>query len=65
MLFAGIDYHNRYSVVHVLDVAGVKLKTGRIEPNSLPGFAAFFAGFAPGTVRAVFESSMNRIMGRG
>jgi len=48
MLFAGIDYHKRYSVVHVLDVAGVKVKTGRIEPNSLPGFAAFFASFAPG-----------------
>jgi|GEM_PF-1881216 len=28
MLFAGIDYHKRYSVVHVLDAAGVKVKTG-------------------------------------
>jgi len=59
MLFAGIDYHKRYSVIHVLNGAGATVKTGRIEPNSLGGFAGFFAGFAPGSVRAVFESSMN------
>lgn len=59
MLFAGIDFHKRYSVVHVVDSSGAAVKKGRIEPNSLAGFAAFFAGFAPGSVRAVFESSMN------
>jgi hypothetical protein len=59
MLFAGIDYHKRYSVVHVVDDAGATVKKGRVEPNSLGGFAGFFAGFVPGSVRAVFESSMN------
>lgn len=59
MLFAGIDYDKRYSVVHVLDAAGATVKKGRVEPNSLGGFACFFAGFPPGSVRAVFESSMN------
>ena len=59
MLFAGIDYHKRYSVVHVVDDAGATVKKGRIEPNSLGGFAGFFAGFPKGSVRAVFESSMN------
>jgi transposase len=59
MLFAGIDYHKRYSVVHVLDAAGATVKKGRIEPNSLGGLAGFFSGFPAGSVRAVFESSMN------
>lgn len=59
MLFAGIDYHKRYSVVHVPDAAGAAVKKGRIEPNSLGGFAGFFSGFPAGSVRAVFESSMN------
>lgn len=59
MLFAGIDYHKRYSVVHVMDAAGATVKKGRVEPNSLGGFAGFFAEFPKGSVRAVFESSMN------
>ena len=59
MLFAGIDYHKRYSVVHVLDASGATVKKGRIEPNGLGGFAGFFAGFPKGSVRAVFESSLN------
>jgi len=59
MLFAGIDYHKRYSVVHVLDAEGATVKKGRVEPNSLGGFAGFFADFPAGSVRAVFESSMN------
>lgn len=59
MLFAGIDYHKRYSVIHVLDAEGATVKKGRVEPNSLGGFGGFFAGFPKGSVRAVFESSMN------
>ncbi|MEX2577817.1 MAG: hypothetical protein WD342_02070 [Verrucomicrobiales bacterium] len=59
MLFAGIDYHKRYSVVHVLDADGATVKKGRVAPNSLGGFAGFFSGFPAGSVRAVFESSMN------
>jgi len=59
MLFAGIDYHKRYSVVHVLDAAGATVKKGRIEPNGLGGFVGFFSCFPAGSVRAVFESSMN------
>jgi transposase len=59
MLFAGIDYHKRYSVLHVLDADGATVKKGRVEPNSLGGFAGFFAEFPKGSVRAVFESSMN------
>lgn len=48
-----------YSVVHVLDADGATVKKGRVEPNSLGGFAGFFAGFPPGSVRAVFESSVS------
>lgn len=59
MLTAGIDYHKRYSVVHVLDRDGKTLRKGRIEPNSLPAFAGFFRGFERQQVRCVFEASMN------
>ncbi len=59
MLFAGIDFHKLYSVVHVLDAAGATVKKGRVEPNSLAGFSAFFAGFPARSVSCVFESSMN------
>lgn len=59
MLSAGIDFHKRYSVVHVLDASGATVKKGRIEPNTSPAFEAFFSGFEKGQVRCVFESSMN------
>ena len=59
MLSAGIDYHKRYSVVHVLDAAGGTVKKGRVEPNSEAAFAAFFSGFGEACVRCVFEASMN------
>jgi len=59
MLYAGIDFHKRYSVVHVLDAAGATVKKGRIEPNGLAGFSGFFAGFPVRRVSCVFESSMN------
>ena len=53
MLFAGINFHKRYSVVHVVDSSGAAVKKGRIEPNSLAGFAGLFAVFVPGSVRNV------------
>jgi transposase len=59
MLTAGIDYHKRYSVAHVLDGRGETMRKGRIEPNSLQAFAAFFSGFEEKQVRCVFEASMN------
>ncbi len=59
MLTAGIDYHKRYSVAHVLDGNGKTLRKARIEPNSQPAFASFFSGFERGQVRCVFEASMN------
>ncbi len=59
MLTAGIDYHKRYSIVHVLDESGETLRKGRIEPNSLRGFGTFFSAFEVQQVRCVFEASMN------
>lgn len=59
MLTAGIDYHKRYSVAHVLDAEGKTVHKGRIEPNSHAAFAGFFSGFGSKQVRCVFEASMN------
>ncbi len=59
MFTAGIDYHKRYSVAHVLDPEGKKVCKGRIEPNSLAAFERFFSGFEKKQVRCVFEASMN------
>jgi hypothetical protein len=60
MLFAGIDFHKRYSVVHVMDAAGATVKKGRIEPNSLAGFSAFFAGFGDGVREPIPNLTKNR-----
>ena len=59
MLSAGIDYHKRYSVVHLMDSDGTMIRKGRIEPNSISAFEAFFSGFEEGSIRCVFEASMN------
>ena len=59
MLTAGIDYHKRYSVAHVLTADGKTVRKRRIEPNSLAAFASFFSGFEARQVRCVFEASMN------
>lgn len=59
MVTAGIDFHKRYSVVHVLDSEGKMLRKGRIEPNTLSAFERFFTGFEKDQIRCVFEASMN------
>ena len=59
MLSAGIDYHKRYSVAHIVDAEGQAVRKGRIEPNSLAAFERFFSGFEKKQIRCVFEASMN------
>lgn len=59
MLSAGIDYHKKYSVVHVVNSAGETVCKGRVQPNSPAAFEAFFAGFRKDQIRCVFEASMN------
>lgn len=59
MLSAGIDYHKKYSVVHVVNSAGETVRKGRVQPNSPAAFESFFTGFRKDQVRCVFEASMN------
>lgn len=57
-MYAGIDYHKRYSVVHVIDAEGRKVFQGRVEGNRKEGFEALFASLAA-RCRVVLEASMN------
>lgn len=59
MVYAGIDYHKNYSVVHLLDEEGATLRQGRVDGNRPAGFAALLGGFEPGQVHCVFEATMN------
>src|SRR2546430_770758 len=43
MQYVGIDYHKRYSVLCATDERGQKLKQGRVNGNTVSGFAQFFA----------------------
>lgn len=58
IFYAGIDYHKRYSVVHVVDGKGQTVAKGRVNGNTPEGFAALLGGL-DGQVRCVFESTIN------
>ena len=42
MLYTGIDYHKRYSVVSTMDAAGTRVREARIDQNEPAAFAAYF-----------------------
>ena len=44
MLYAGIDYHKRYSQVHVVDEGGRTRASARLT-NDLVTVSGFFAGW--------------------
>jgi len=58
MNYVGIDIHKKYSVLCALDESGGKLSEGRVDGNSLEGFAQFFAGLG-GPSKAVIEACWN------
>ena len=57
MLYAGIDYHKRYSQVHVIDERGRTRATARLA-NDFGTLHGFFAGLAE-PCRAVVEAGWN------
>jgi transposase len=58
IMYAGIDYHKHYSVVHVIDAEGHKVFQGRVEGNRPEGFTALFQSLGA-HIEAVLEASMN------
>lgn len=58
MLYTGIDYHKRYSVVSTMDAAGTRIREARIDQNEPAAFAAYFASL-PGPSRVVVEACWN------
>lgn len=58
MLYTGIDYHKRYSVVSTQDATGARVREARIEDNDPAAFAAYFAGL-PERSRVVLEACWN------
>jgi hypothetical protein len=42
MLYTGIDYHKRYSVVCTVDAEGQRVQSARIDQNEPAAFAAYF-----------------------
>ncbi len=58
MYHVGIDYHKKYSVVTAIDDEGERVLEGRIAPNSLEQFEAFFEQLG-GPARVVFEAGLN------
>ena len=57
MLYAGIDYHKRYSQVHVVDEGGRTRASARLA-NDLMTVSRFFAGLGE-PCRAVIEAGWN------
>jgi transposase len=57
MLYAGVDYHKRYSQVHVIDEHGRTRARARLA-NDFTALRDFFAGLAEPT-RAVLEAGWN------
>jgi hypothetical protein len=43
MLYTGIDYHRKYSVVRTLDADGNRVKSARLDHNEATAFASYFA----------------------
>jgi transposase len=58
MLYTGIDYHKRYSVVCTLDAQGRRVAERRIERNAPEAFAAYFAALGEAS-EAVIEACWN------
>lgn len=58
LFYVGIDYHKRYSVVHVIDEAGDTVLQSRVHLNDRRLFEAVF-GRLDGPCRVVFEACMN------
>jgi transposase len=58
MLYAGIDYHKKYSVVSTMDAAGTRIREARIDQNEPAAFAAYFASL-PEPSRVVVEACWN------
>ena len=58
MLYTGIDYHRKYSVLRTLDQAGNRLKAARIDHREPQAFAAYFHAL-PEQSRVVMEACWN------
>jgi hypothetical protein len=42
LLYTGIDYHKRYSVVCTVDTEGRRVQSAHIQQNKPAAFAAYF-----------------------
>lgn len=58
MLYTGIDYHKRYSVVCTVDAEGRRVQSARIDQNEPAAFAAYFQRL-PASSRTVLEACWN------
>lgn len=58
MLYTGIDYHKRYSVVSTQDATGTRVCEARIDDNEPAAFAAYFQRL-PEPSRVVVEACWN------
>ena len=58
MLYTGIDYHKKYSVVSTQDATGTRVCEARIDANEPAAFAAYFSKL-PEPSRVVVEACWN------
>lgn len=58
MLYTGIDYHRRYSVVSTMDATGARVREARIDDNEPAAFATYFRAL-PESSRVVMEACWN------
>ncbi len=58
MLYTGIDYHKKYSVVSTQDATGARIREARIDENEPAAFAAYFQSL-PEPSRVVVEACWN------
>lgn len=58
MLYTGIDYHKRYSVVCTIDPEGRRVQAARIDQNEPAAFAAYFQHL-PTASQTVLEACWN------
>lgn len=58
MLYTGIDYHKRYSVVSTTDTTGARIREARIDQNEPAAFAAYFRSL-PEPSEVVMEACWN------
>ncbi len=58
MLYTGIDYHKKYSVVSTTDATGARINEARIDQNEVGAFAAYFKRL-PEPSRVVLEACWN------